>query len=267
MFLELEFNDKQTKPSHVRLKGGSDSGASSTVDSPTNSFGSTTHRGEEREATHRGLYKFVPRHLDEIEIKIGDPIFVEREDEDFWCLGLNLRTGLKGIFPSSVITDVHYSDLLSIDYQNTVVQIKKERFLLQFLGSVEVFRRKGNQVIRQAIEKIEATACPETTGVKEIPLKCVLEVSDLGVRLLDLKQEHDYFFKLKDITFCGFHEKDHFAFITKHPFEKERFAAHVFRGEKRCCRDVGESIGRAFTRFYNHFMELTLPSLENFYLE
>ena len=37
--------------------------------------------------THRGLHRFVPRHPDEIEIDIGDPIYVQREAEDLWCEG------------------------------------------------------------------------------------------------------------------------------------------------------------------------------------
>lgn len=39
------------------------------------------------EATHRGLHKFIPRHEDEIEIEIGDLIYVQKEDDDLWCEG------------------------------------------------------------------------------------------------------------------------------------------------------------------------------------
>lgn len=39
------------------------------------------------EATHRGLHKFVPRHEDEIEVEIGDPIYVQKEADDLWCEG------------------------------------------------------------------------------------------------------------------------------------------------------------------------------------
>ena len=39
------------------------------------------------EATHRGLYKFLPRHSDEIEVGIGDPIYVMKESDDLWCEG------------------------------------------------------------------------------------------------------------------------------------------------------------------------------------
>jgi hypothetical protein len=37
--------------------------------------------------THRGLHRFVPRHIDEIEIDIGDPVYVQKEAEDLWCEG------------------------------------------------------------------------------------------------------------------------------------------------------------------------------------
>jgi len=43
------------------------------------------------EATHRGLHKFVPRHHDEIEVEIGDPIYVQKEAEDLWCEGIAQR--------------------------------------------------------------------------------------------------------------------------------------------------------------------------------
>ena len=33
------------------------------------------------------LLRFVPRHHDEIEIDIGDPVYVQKEAEDLWCEG------------------------------------------------------------------------------------------------------------------------------------------------------------------------------------
>ena len=39
------------------------------------------------EPTHRGLHRFLPRHQDEIEIEIGDPVYVVKEAEDLWCEG------------------------------------------------------------------------------------------------------------------------------------------------------------------------------------
>ena len=41
------------------------------------------------EATHRGLHKFTPRHADEIDIDIGDPVYVQNEADDCWCEGLS----------------------------------------------------------------------------------------------------------------------------------------------------------------------------------
>ena len=38
--------------------------------------------------THRGLHRFIPRHMDEVEIDIGDPIYVQREADDLWCEGM-----------------------------------------------------------------------------------------------------------------------------------------------------------------------------------
>ena len=39
------------------------------------------------EATHRGLHRFHPRHRDEIEVDIGDPVYVQKEAYDLWCEG------------------------------------------------------------------------------------------------------------------------------------------------------------------------------------
>lgn len=48
--------------------------------------GSFTHL-ELLEATHRALYKFIARHSDELELEIGDPIYVQKEAEDLWYEG------------------------------------------------------------------------------------------------------------------------------------------------------------------------------------
>ena len=46
---------------------------------------------DDMEATHRGLHKFTPRHADEIEIDIGDPVSVESEADDCWCEGWSCK--------------------------------------------------------------------------------------------------------------------------------------------------------------------------------
>ncbi|KDR12330.1 JNK-interacting protein 1 [Zootermopsis nevadensis] len=52
--------------------------------SPSSSGGVPFTQLELLEATHRGLHKFVPRHHDEIEVEIGDPIYVQKEADDLW---------------------------------------------------------------------------------------------------------------------------------------------------------------------------------------
>nr|CAD7410266.1 unnamed protein product [Timema cristinae] len=128
------------------------------------------------EATHRGLHKFVPRHHDEIEVEIGDPIYVQKEAEDLWSEGVNLRSGRRGIFPSAYAVDTDYSD-----FDPSSPQVKRERYLLGYLGSVETLCHKGTTVLCQAVRKIVGTG----TVPKHKPHSCILEVSDQGLRMLD----------------------------------------------------------------------------------
>ncbi|CAG2064513.1 unnamed protein product, partial [Timema podura] len=128
------------------------------------------------EATHRGLHKFVPRHHDEIEVEIGDPIYVQKEADDLWSEGVNLRSGRRGIFPSAYAVDTDYSD-----FDPSIPQVKRERYLLGYLGSVETLCHKGTTVLCQAVRKIVGTG----RVPKHKPHSCILEVSDQGLRMLD----------------------------------------------------------------------------------
>uniref|UniRef100_A0A914R6F4 SH3 domain-containing protein n=1 Tax=Parascaris equorum TaxID=6256 RepID=A0A914R6F4_PAREQ len=56
--------------------------------------------------THRVHSTFVPRHDDEVLLEIGDAVHVERECEDHWCYGTNLRTCQQGIFPSAHVCEI-----------------------------------------------------------------------------------------------------------------------------------------------------------------
>lgn len=58
---------------------------------------------------------------------------------------------------------------------------------------------------------------------------------------------HDYFYSLKNVSFCAFHPRDHryLGFITKHP-TLQRFACHVFIGQEST-RPVAEAVGWAPT--------------------
>ncbi|XP_013114941.1 JNK-interacting protein 1 isoform X2 [Stomoxys calcitrans] len=217
------------------------------------------------EATHRGLHKFIPRHHDEIEIEIGDPVYVQKEADDLWCEGVNLRTGRQGIFPSAYAVDLDYNE-----FDPTVQQVKKERYLLGYLGSVETLAHKGTGVVCQAVRKIVGEYGNSPTGQV-----CILEISDQGLRMVDRSGPNnkkdkkpciDYFYSLKNVSFCAFHPRDHrfIGFITKHP-TVQRFACHVFKGSEST-RPVAEAVGRAFQRFYQKFIETAYP-IEDIYIE
>lgn len=127
------------------------------------------------EATHRALHKFVPRHHDEIEVEIGDAIYVQKEADDLWCEGINLRTGGQGIFPSAYVVDLEYND-----FDPNVQQVKRERYLLGYLGSVETTAPKGTGVLCQAVRKIVGES-----GESVNAQVCILEVSDQGIRMVE----------------------------------------------------------------------------------
>ncbi|KAK6628554.1 JNK-interacting protein 1 [Polyplax serrata] len=235
--------------------------SSSNLGSPTSPTKRTPFTNLELlDPTHRGLHKFAIRHRDEIEIEIGDPIYVHKEADDLWCEGVNLRTGRQGIFPSAYVVDVDYND-----FDPNTPKVKRERFILGYLGSVETLCHKGNSVLCQAVKKIKSK--------DYTPHSCILEVSDTGLRMVDRKKPqrkevpcHDYFYSLKNVSFCAFHPRDqrYLGFITKHP-HRDRFACHVFIGNDST-RPVAEAVGRAFHRFYQKFIETAYPT-EDIYIE
>ena len=57
--------------------------------------------------------------------------------------GINLRTGRQGIFPLAHVVDVEYND-----FDPTGVDERKERYLLDYLGSVQC-AQKGVEIIIQ----------------------------------------------------------------------------------------------------------------------
>ncbi|XP_066991847.2 JNK-interacting protein 1 isoform X2 [Anabrus simplex] len=247
-----------------RRPAGSGPKGSLSPESTASSGGIPFTQLELLEATHRGLHKFIPRHHDEIEVEIGDPIYVQKEADDLWCEGVNLRSGQQGIFPSAYAVDVDYND-----FDPSTPKVKRERYLLGYLGSVETRCHKGNSVLCQAVRKIVGSS-----GVpKYKPHSCILEVSDQGLRMVDRRKPsrnevpcHDYFYSLKNVSFCAFHPRDnrYMGFITKHP-QLQRFACHVFLGTEST-RPVAEAVGRAFQRFYTKFIETAYPT-EDIYIE
>uniref|UniRef100_A0A8B9TGT0 Mitogen-activated protein kinase 8 interacting protein 1 n=1 Tax=Anas platyrhynchos TaxID=8839 RepID=A0A8B9TGT0_ANAPL len=79
-----------------------------TRSSSAESFGlfSCMINGEEQEQTHRAVFRFVPRHADELELEVDDPLLVEVQAEDYWYEAYNMRTGDRGIFPAYYAIEV-----------------------------------------------------------------------------------------------------------------------------------------------------------------
>ncbi|XP_015237403.1 PREDICTED: C-Jun-amino-terminal kinase-interacting protein 2 isoform X1 [Cyprinodon variegatus] len=242
--------------------------------SSTESFGlfSCTINGEERDQTHRAVYRFIPRHEDELELDVDDPLYVEEEEDDYWYRGYNMRTGEKGIFPAFYAHEV-------IGQSKELLGLKRnpgwiETFNVQFLGSVEVPYHQGNGILCAAMQKI-AMSRKRTVHVRP-PSLCELEISLQGVKLImSLEDEYDaldeydrcsHFFQMKNISFCGCHPKNncYFGFITKHPM-LNRFACHVFVSQESM-RPVAECVGRAFQEYYQEHLEYACPT-EDIYLE
>lgn len=60
------------------------------------------------------LCRFIPRHTDELELDVDDPLYVEEEEDDYWYRGYNMRTGERGIFPAFYAHEVigHSKELM-----------------------------------------------------------------------------------------------------------------------------------------------------------
>lgn len=205
ILLKCELRDTDS-PDSERLLTDADSGHS-TAHSPTDgpksispvlgmSPGGLPYPAVEMlEATHRGLHKFIPRHEDEIEVEIGDPIYVQKEADDLWSegalilskaklfvrliLGVNLRTARLGIFPSAYAVDSDYSD-----WDSSCEHGRRERYLLGYLGSVETLAHKGTSVVCQAVRRVVGL-CAEPEAQS-----CILEVSDQGLRMVDRRKRN-----------------------------------------------------------------------------
>ncbi|KAK7919227.1 hypothetical protein WMY93_010511 [Mugilogobius chulae] len=212
--------------------------------------------------------RFVPRHEDEVELEVDDPLFVELQAEDFWFEGLNMRTGARGVFPAYYAMEVtRDSDCYKVKSGEWM-----DRYRLKFLGSVQVPYHKGNDVLCAAMQKIATNR--RMTVKYNPPSSCVLEISVKGVKLsvqedyysCDRSNECNHFFQLKNVSFCGYHPKNskYFGFITKHPAD-QRFACHVFVSENST-KPIAESVGKAFQLYYKEFVEFSCPT-EDIYLE
>ncbi|XP_072165333.1 JNK-interacting protein 1-like [Diadema setosum] len=244
--------------------------------------------GELKTQSHKALYRFFPRHDDELLLDVGDPIYVEVKGDDLWYEGINLRTGDEGCFPNRYVREF----TADVDTEPGVHgrRVHMNRFRLNFLGSIETSFHRGNEVLCRAMQKV-VTARRMTPELRP-PTKCILEISDNGVRMVDQSKSPrseekkdsvrkkvekflsgknrglNYYFSLKNISYCGFHPSSpkYFGFITKHPSDG-RFACHVFVTENgQTAQPLAEAMGAAFKRFYAEFLDYTNPT-EDIYLE
>ncbi|XP_068460168.1 C-Jun-amino-terminal kinase-interacting protein 1-like isoform X2 [Clinocottus analis] len=220
--------------------------------------------GVERQQSHRAVYRFVPRHADELYLEADDPVLLLDQSEDLWCQGYNMRTGATGIFPA----------FYAVSMAKDINQVQKDgwidRFMVQFLGSVQVPVHKGNDILCAAMQKV---ACNRRLAGQR-PSACVLEVSVRGVKISVQDQCHSahrgdqcfHFFQLKNISFCGCHPKHskYFGIITKHP-DQQRFACHVMMSEATS-HPLAESVGRAFQQYYKENIGYSCPT-EDIFIE
>ncbi|KAM6926738.1 C-Jun-amino-terminal kinase-interacting protein 1-like [Lycodopsis pacificus] len=220
--------------------------------------------GVERQQSHRAVYRFVPRHADELYLESDDPVLMLNQSEDLWCQGYNMRTGATGIFPA------FYAVRLAKDMNQVQKDGWIDQFLVQFLGSVQVPIHKGNDMLCAAMQKV---ACNRRSAGQR-PSACVLEVSVKGVKISVQDQCHSahrgdqcfHFFQLKNISFCGCHPKHskYFGIITKHP-DQQRFACHVMMSETTS-HPLAESVGRAFQQYYKENVGYSCPT-EDIFIE
>ncbi|KAM3718840.1 JNK-interacting protein [Dirofilaria immitis] len=230
---------------------------------------------EQFNPTHRVHSLFIPRHDDEILLEIGDAIHVERECEDHWCYGINLRTNQHGIFPSAHVCEIDLVEeicmgALPSNVNQTMIS-ERDTFYLTMLASIEVAHHKGNDVLVQAMNKVLSVYQNKEEII--VPQTVLMEVSFRGVHIIDKRRKNffqcptfDFFYSLQNISFCGAHPKQlrYFGFITKHPL-LPRFACHVFLSTAST-QPIVESIGRAFKRSYDEYMAFAHPT-EDIYLE
>lgn len=123
------------------LKRSSTSSSSVSSASSNASLSSETEEPEDQflktkpKQTHIALYKFVARHDDEISLDTGDAVHVDKKCEDLWYEGINLRTGIAGIFPSRYVSDILQES--SVQGKHTVFFFSNHSFEIQVMNNLK----------------------------------------------------------------------------------------------------------------------------------
>nr|XP_046168744.1 C-Jun-amino-terminal kinase-interacting protein 1a [Oncorhynchus gorbuscha] len=220
--------------------------------------------GVEQEQSHRAVFRFVPRHSDELELEVDDPLLMVVQADDLWCKAYNMRTGACGIFPAYYAAKVTQEPIK--DNKDDWV----DRFRVKFLGSVNVPYHKGNDVLCAAMQKVannrRMTMQPPSACILEINLKGVKIIVQDECRTSERGDKCFHFFQLKNISFCGCHPKHnkYFGFITKHP-DHQRFACHVFMSDDSMM-PLAQSVGKAFQLYYKETVGYSCPT-EDIFIE
>ena len=123
----------------------------------------------------------------------------------FIHLGANLRTGCQGIFPLAHVVDIEYNEFDPSNHGGCLNaggmmgrpgDGRKERYLLNYLGSIESSLYKGNVVLCQAVRKIVSSKH------KPNPHPTVLEISDKGIKIVDKSK-----FNVSDLEYISIQRK------------------------------------------------------------
>ena len=61
------------------------------------------------------ISRFIPRHHDELNIEIGDPIYVQKEAEDLWCEGKSIFLSIHLFICTFIYILIYYFHLKKYD--------------------------------------------------------------------------------------------------------------------------------------------------------
>lgn len=217
-------------------------------------------------------------------------LYAYKDDELFQTKTVNYF-GLSDDDSGLNCDDFDSTDWLDIGKQR--YQIQKERFCLKFLGSLEVKKSKGKEILTECIKKIiKVSKNKDKNQLKSFV--CVIEITDCGIRFFNQEEQekkyknqndnldennnliednNNYFFHLNNITYCDYLEienklnnnnnnndnnDNYFAFITQHPKLKNKYASHCFISDNlNVSKYICESIANAFRRYYQNYIELS----------
>eukprot|EP00117_Sycon_ciliatum_P003788 scpid65069/ scgid8433/ C-Jun-amino-terminal kinase-interacting protein 1; Islet-brain 1; JNK MAP kinase scaffold protein 1; Mitogen-activated protein kinase 8-interacting protein 1 len=224
------------------------------------------------QGTHKAVFRFIPRHGDELDMKPGDPIAVQSQAPDLWFSGFNLRTGQSGIFPGHCVGDVK-----SRGPTQPGPKMKPARFRVRFLGAVQVNSHKGVDLLCAAVQKVMEWRKKRDVG----PMKpVVLEISAQGLKMKDISDSDEkyqeerrqsiqkkknfdvdsdggikkFFFPLVSVTFCSCHPKNNrlWAFVSRR--KDKVFSCQVFAASQST-QPLTVAMGRAFKQLHTDFVQ------------